>query len=457
MTAPGHAAQADAKAPASAWYALGVLVLTTLFAFVDKQILALIAPSLQRSLGFSDLQLGALQGLGLAIFASLASYPFGWLADRFGRRLLLAIGATIWSLSTAACAFQSSFTGLFVATIGVAVGEAGLGPIVFALIPDLFPERQRNAANFTYFAAALLGAAIGLALGGLTLGWIESIHASLPLWLADLEAWRVALLMVAAPGPVIVLLILSIPIKSALAAGERPIVAPHEHMRFAPFARENWKTLAGILGAIAAYSFPLNSTFVWLPVAMPRIFGTEPATVGLQMGVAVGMGTIFGLLLPAIGSKLVPNASPLRSLTLARFFVLTATAPTVALSLPLGQIAIYAAAGAQLMLALATAALMPGILQSISPDALRARILAFLGIVGGVATGLSPLLVGALSTVLEGPRGIMTALVLVGVPGWLASFVLLTLVRTPYMTTIRAREGAPSIADDAGTYFRAAS
>src|SRR3546814_626335 len=145
------AAIAAPKAPASAWYALFVLVMATLFAYVDRQILNLVAPSLQASLGITDLQIGMLQGLGMAIFASVASYPLGWLADRFGRRLLLAIGVACWSLATALFAFQDSFGGLFAATIGIAIGEAGLAPIVFALIPDLFPETQRHHANFIFY------------------------------------------------------------------------------------------------------------------------------------------------------------------------------------------------------------------------------------------------------------------------------------------------------------------
>ncbi len=430
---------AEQRAPASAWYALGVLVLTTLFAFVDKQILTLLAPSLQKSLGFSDLQLGALQGLGLAIFASIACYPFGWLADRFGRRLLLAIGAAIWALSTAACAFQNSFTGLFIATIGVAVGEAGLGPIIFAMIPDLFPERQRNTANFIYFAAALLGAAAGLALGGATLSWVDAIQHSLPDPLGSMEAWRIALLLVAAPGPIFVGLILSIRVAAdkrtlttTVAGAERGAIA------LIPFVRDNWKTLACILGAIAAYSLPLNSTFIWLPLAMPRIFGTDPASVGVQMAIALALGTIAGLILPPLANKILGKTSPLRPLQLARAFLACAILPTLCLLNPTAPWQVYAAAGCQVMLGLATAALMPGILQQIAPKPMRARILAMLGIVSGISTGLSPLLVGAVSGQIDGARGIMTAIVIVGLPGWVIGFALLTAARRPFLSTIAA-------------------
>src|SRR5262245_29634817 len=97
QTSAARAQSAYAPVPVWAWYGLGVLLMTTLFAFVVRQMLSLIAPSLQTSLGFTDMQIGLLQGLGMAIFASIASYPMGWLADRYGRRLILAIGVACWS------------------------------------------------------------------------------------------------------------------------------------------------------------------------------------------------------------------------------------------------------------------------------------------------------------------------------------------------------------------------
>src|SRR3546814_18768990 len=100
-----------------AWYGLAVLLMTTLFAFVVRQMLSLLAPSLQTSLGFTDLQLGMLQGLGMAVFARVASYPLGWLPDRFGRRLLLALGVACWSLATALFAFQATSGGLVAANL----------------------------------------------------------------------------------------------------------------------------------------------------------------------------------------------------------------------------------------------------------------------------------------------------------------------------------------------------
>jgi MFS family permease len=204
------------RAAALAWFGLSVLLMTTLFALVVRQMLSLIAPSLQTTLGFTDLQIGMLQGLGMAIFACVASYPMGWLADRFGRRLILAIGVVIWSAATFCSAFQGSFGGLFACTIGIAIGEAGLAPIVYAMIPDLFPERQRSTANFIFYGASLLGAGAGMALAGALLQWLAGSQHDFPAWLAGIDTWRMAMMAVALPGPLFLLLVATMPLGKRL-------------------------------------------------------------------------------------------------------------------------------------------------------------------------------------------------------------------------------------------------
>lgn len=430
----------QARASAAAWYALAVLIGTTLFAFVDRQIINLIAPSLQTMLGLSDLQLGALQGLGLALFASAAGYPIGWLADRFGRRLVLGCCIALWSFSTAACAFQSSYTGLFVATAGIAIGEAALSPIIFSMLPDLFPERQRNTANFIFFAAVLLGAAAGLGLGGATLDWLARHQQGLPGALAAMESWRVALILVAAPAPLFLLLLATIRVRGSIGvvvatAGAAP-AAELEHVL--PFMRMHWRVFACIYGAITAYSLPLNSSFVWLPVAVPRIFGTDPSAVGMQLGITVAVGTIVGLMLPPLGTRILRREGVLSPLSLGRIFTILAILPTLFLMFASTAWQLYAAAGAQLVFGLATGALMPGVLQQIAPPALRSRLIAVLGIVTALATGFSPVLVGAVSGLIEGPRGILSAIMIVGLPGWLIGVLLFTLARRPFLVTVAA-------------------
>src|SRR3546814_5705392 len=105
----------------------------------------------------------------------------GWLADRFARRLILAVGIICWSLATGISGLQNSFGGLFLGTVGIAIGEAGVAPIIYAMIPDLFPERQRSTANFIFYGASLIGSGAGMAIGGGMLQWLSGSAHELPL------------------------------------------------------------------------------------------------------------------------------------------------------------------------------------------------------------------------------------------------------------------------------------
>ncbi|NIJ35865.1 MFS family permease [Sphingopyxis panaciterrae] len=432
------------KAPASAWYALAILIGTTLFAFVDRQIINLIAPSLQRDLGISDLQLGLLQGLGFALFASLAAYPIGWLSDRFGRRLVLGCCIMVWSISTAACAFQTSFSGIFAAAAGIAIGEAALTPVIFSMLPDLFPERQRNTANFIFFAVALLGAALGLALGGFTLDLLASNHDALPAIFSRMDSWRVALILVAAPGPLFVILLTTIRMtgNSGHPAGTGTSERAADFDKIVPFLREHWRAIACIYGAIFAYSLPLGAVSAWLPVAMPRAFaGVDVSSVGVQLGIAMGIGSITGLIMAPVGMKVLRGDADLKPLRLARFSLSIAALPVMVMLFAWQPWQIYAAVGVQVALLLATGALMPGVLQQLSPPHLRSRLLSLLGIAGAIAGGLAPMMVGAMSGLLDPQRGLLTAMVIVGLPAWILAAILMSMARRPFLATIAAIRG----------------
>ena len=424
-------------AAAWAWYGLGVLLMTTLFAFVVRQMLSLIAPALQTSLGFSDLQLGMLQGLGMAVFASIASYPMGWLADRFGRRLLLALGVACWSLATALFAFQDSFGGLFAATIGIAIGEAGLAPIVFALIPDLFHERQRNTANFIFYGGSLLGAGLGMALGGAMLQWLAGAHGSLPGWLAGIDSWRHAMMLIALPGPIVFLLVLTLPLGRQGSETATPIATDDAGSRdFIPYATAHWRTLACIFGSIFAMAVAMTSGLMWFPLALPRAFGIDPATVGVGLGTAITI--IVGVLLAPLMLRLRRTDAGLDPVRAAAIFVALTPLPAAFLPFATSAFQAYGIAAVQGALGIAASSLMPGVLQNLAPPHLRSRVLALLGIVNALALAVSPLAVGSISGLIAGPRGMLYAITIVSLPSLIVSAILMAFAPGPYAATLRA-------------------
>ncbi len=426
------------RASALAWYGLVVLLLTTLFAFVVRQMLPLIAPSLQASLGVTDLQIGMLQGLGMAVFATVASYPMGWLADRFGRRLILAVGVACWSLATALFAFQESFGGLLAGTIGIAIGEAGLAPIIFAMIPDLFPERQRNSANFIFYGASMLGAGLGMALGGALLAGLAGAQGDFPVWLARVEVWRIAMVAIALPGPLFVLLVMTIPLGRGAPQSAGVGSGDAAMQDFLPYASRHKRALGCVFGSIFAMAVAMQSSVIWFPTALPRAFGIDPAAVGIGLGGAIMIATVAGIVLAPLLLKLRGRSEDDEPVRVAGLFV--ALTPLPALCLPFIGSAFQAYVIASLLgaLGVAASALMPTVMQNLAPPLLRSRVMALLGVVNGLAVAVSPLAIGLLSSLLSGPRGMLHAIAIVTVPALVASAVLMWLAPRPYAATVRA-------------------
>ena len=79
---------------------LGVLVVVYVFNFIDRQILAILAPAIKDELLLSDTQIGALSGVAFGIFYATLGIPIARLADRYSRVNIISICLAIWSLMT---------------------------------------------------------------------------------------------------------------------------------------------------------------------------------------------------------------------------------------------------------------------------------------------------------------------------------------------------------------------
>ncbi len=149
-----------------AWYALGVLTLAYIAAFVDRQLLSLLVDPIRRDLAISDTQFSFLGGFAFALFYSTTGLLFGRLADRVHRGRLIAIGVFIWSIMTAACGLTHTFSQLFLARMGVGIGEATLDPAGYSLIADHFPPQALGRAVSVFVVASSIGSGLALAIGG---------------------------------------------------------------------------------------------------------------------------------------------------------------------------------------------------------------------------------------------------------------------------------------------------
>ena len=111
-------------------YVLFVLILASLIAFIDRQVVAIVVGPMKEDLGVGDTRIGWLYGV-FALFYAIAAIPIATLADMKSRKHIIAIGIFLWSLMTIACGLSRSYWQIFLARVGVGVGEATLSPSTF--------------------------------------------------------------------------------------------------------------------------------------------------------------------------------------------------------------------------------------------------------------------------------------------------------------------------------------
>lgn len=153
---------------------LATLILVYTLNFLDRQILGILAKPIKDEFGLTDGQFGLMGGLAFALLYTTLAIPIAWLADRFSRVWIMTAALTVWSGFTALCGFAGGFGQLFLARMGVGIGEAGGVAPAYSLIADYFPKRQRARALAAYAFGIPLGSGLGTLVGGLlaaTYGW----------------------------------------------------------------------------------------------------------------------------------------------------------------------------------------------------------------------------------------------------------------------------------------------
>ncbi len=286
--------EASWPSPARAWWTVIVLTFAYVISFVDRTILSLLIEPIKADLALSDTQIALVQGVAFSLFYAAMGLPLGWLADRMSRRLLVGIGAGFWCIATAACGLASSFPQLFVARIGVGVGEAALSPSAMSMISDSFPKERRALPIGIYAGAAALGAGLALILGGSVIRLVSGTsQLSLPL-VGDVAAWQVAFIAVGVAGLVLLPLMASVtePLRRNDFGTQGPV------QRIDRFIRQHASFMVRHYVAVSTYSILIYAVLSWVPAHLIRVFGWTPAEVGLRYGLLLlvfgGCGTIVG-------------------------------------------------------------------------------------------------------------------------------------------------------------------
>ena len=366
-----------------AWTLVSLLVIAYALAFVDRQILTLLVEPVRRDLDITDTQFSLLAGLAFTLFYTLMGIPFAWLADRGSRRNLIVVSVTFWSVMTALCGLAHNFLTLFIARIGVGVGEAGLSPAAYSMIADSFPAQKRARPLGVYAAGAILGVGLALIIGGAVVAWANTAPPVVLPGLGELKTWQLAFLLVSVPGPLLALVLLFVREPRRHESRSRaPGVDTGSLKHF--LAERGWVftllafgySLIGV--AIAAY-------LSWTPAFMIRSHGWSIARIGTVYGLVLLVFSTAGII---VGGWLVDRLAARG----ARDAVLKVSIGGCALALPFALAAPFTASGEAAMATIAVMSLLFGLaqglpvaaLQAIAPNRVRARVIALYLLVGNI-------------------------------------------------------------------------
>jgi MFS family permease len=241
------------KAVTGAKFALFLLFAVNLLNFFDRQLLGALAEPVRHEFHLNDTSLGFLGTIFTVIYA-FVGLPLGSLSDKWYRNRLIALGTAFWSLLTAATGFAQNYTQMFIARLGVGLGEATCAPAGQSLIGDLFPPNQRARAMGIF----MLGLPAGIFLAYISAGAIGAKFG-----------WRAAFWFACVPGLILALLALRIPepVRGALDVGR--VVTSARDVVKSPYAAVLslptmwWIILSGIFHNFNMYAInSFNTAFL---------------------------------------------------------------------------------------------------------------------------------------------------------------------------------------------------
>ena len=410
--------------PVVAWTTLAILFLAYISSFVDRMIISLLVEPIKADFQISDTQISLLLGLSFAIFYCLAALPIGRLVDIWSRKKIITVGITLWSFMTALCGLAQNYTQLFLARIGVGVGEASLAPAAYSMLADSFPPKKLGLAMGVFTMGTAVGAGLALIIGGAIISFVTGENGeNVSLFgISFLSGWQWVFVLVGLPGLFIALLTSLIREPDRIVIKEKKklygdISIPISEVK--KFFKINADFYIPHHFAVGCSNLALVGINSWVSVYFMRIHGWTISEAGFNIGIALILGGVLGLI---IGGWLSDKISVYIAGGKAYFCLICAV-----LAIPsaiffateenaFNALVFFALSYSFMVAPIAPAAAM---LQEITPNRMRGMLSAFyLLIVSLIGLALGPLIVAFLNdTYFGGGVGIQKAL-LISIPAF---------------------------------------
>ena len=155
------------------WVICALLFFATTINYIDRQVLGILAPLLQKEIGWNEIQYGYIVTAFQAAYA-IGLIVVGRLIDRYGTKLGYSVAIVLWSLAAMAHAVTRSAAGFGAARFALGLGESANFPAAVKAIAEWFPKKERALATGVFNSGANIGAVVApLAVPFLTVtyGW----------------------------------------------------------------------------------------------------------------------------------------------------------------------------------------------------------------------------------------------------------------------------------------------
>ncbi len=357
--------------------ALLVLTALNLLNYIDRSVLNAVQPLIQNEFHVTDAQIGRLTTVFL-IFYTIAAPVMGPLADRYSRRVVIALGAFAWSGVTLLTAFTHTYQALLIRHTLVGVGEASFVTISPTFVADLFPEAKRGRVLGVFYLAIPVGFALGYPIGG---------------YFGTQYGWRAPFLLAGLPGFLLATIMLFIP---------EPERGQFDSLKETPergtvlgLAR-NPAFLCATLG-MAMMTFAQGGLLVWMPTFLSRMRGYSLLKANQMFGIIIAIdGTIASLAGGWLGDYLLRRTRSAYYLVSAASMGLGIPAMTMAL-FNRGPAMVPAIAVAGFLLLLNTAPLNAAVINSVGPHIRATAIAVNIFVIHFLGDAFSPWLIGKVS------------------------------------------------------------
>jgi MFS transporter, Spinster family, sphingosine-1-phosphate transporter len=283
-----------------AQFAFTVLLIINILNYADRYVLPAVLKKVSADLGLNDFQGGLLGSSFLFVYA-LATLPIGIWADRSARKNIVGLCVGVWSIATVLAGVTRNFIQIFLVRSVLGIGEAGYAPASLSLLGDYFPKASRGRVLSFWSSGTLIGAAIGLTLGGI---------------IADTLGWRWAFFFVGLPGLICAVLAwrMTEPVRGAFdeEAAEAEGV-PAKSMTHGALGKDFWASVKQLrqiptywvlVGALVFSFFTIGGTSYWLPYYISDAFQLNSTAAGTLSG---GVLVISGLVGTIVGGWLADS------------------------------------------------------------------------------------------------------------------------------------------------------